>query len=110
MPGVVNILSGNKQHLTKYLCEHQQVHSIWYMSDINKGKLSENDLSAIRFIKYTSNFNMKRNWFINSNDVFNQNDTAILESALENEYSSEIGLQSVQYKYIHIPYGVIFAN
>ena len=109
MPGIVNILSGNKQHLTKYLCEHQQVQAIWYMSDVSneRSSLSETDLNAIQFVKYTSNFNMKRSWFINLNDLFNSNEDfeAVFES-----YSGELNLHSVQYKYIHIPFGVIFAN
>ncbi len=109
MPGVVNILSGNKQHLTKYLSEHQQVQSIWYMCDFTgeKGNLNENDLSAIRFVKYTSNFSMKQSWFINSNDIFSTDKD--VEAVLDN-YSSELCLHSIQNKYIHIPFGVIFAN
>ena len=109
MPGIVNILSGNKQHLAKYLCEHQQVQSIWYMSDVTneRSSLTENDLSAIRFIKYTSNFSLKQTWFINLNDLFNSNEE--LEKVLDT-YSNELNLRSIQYKHIHIPFGVIFAN
>ena len=109
MPGIVNILSGSKQHLAKYLCEHQQVQAIWYMSDVTneRSSLNESDLNAIRFIKYTSNFSMKQTWFINLNDLFNSNEE--FETVLDN-YSSELKIHSIQYKYIHIPFGVIFAN
>ena len=31
--GVVNILTGNKNHLTKYLVEHQNVEAMWYFGD-----------------------------------------------------------------------------
>ncbi len=109
MPGIVNILSGNKQHLAKYLCEHQQVQSIWYMSDVTneRSSLNDNDLSAIRFIRYTSNFSLKNIWIINLNDLFNSNEE--LETVLD-KYSSELNSHSIQYKYVHIPFGVIFAN
>jgi aldehyde dehydrogenase (NAD+) len=105
MPGVINILYGNKHHLTKYLTEHQQVNAIWYMADGS----NKDDLTAIQFIKYSSNFNLKQNWFINMNQFKNLQGKDY-EKFLERDYSFELKRHSIQYKYISIPMGVIFAN
>lgn len=104
MPGVINILSGNKHILTKYLVEHQQINSIWY--SVNSG--NQSDMDAIRFIRYTSQFSMKHEWILNN--VFNENDYNKLEKFLMSEFPTELRNNSIQYKYVHIPMGTIFAN
>ena len=30
--GVVNIVTGSRDHLTKYLVEHQDVDAVWYVA------------------------------------------------------------------------------
>lgn len=50
--GVVNILTGNSDHLAKYLVEHQAVRSIWYFG-------SE---EGSAFVEHTSAVNVKRTW------------------------------------------------
>jgi len=50
--GVVNILTGDSDHLTKYLAEHQAVRSIWYFG-------SE---EGSAFVEHTSSVNVKRTW------------------------------------------------
>jgi aldehyde dehydrogenase (NAD+) len=95
--GVINILTGPKQHLTKHLCEHQNVNGIWYCD--NK---STNELLSHQFIKYSSNFNLKSNWLIPSN--------ALSSDEYISQYHKEMKLRSTQSKYIHLPMGVIFAN
>lgn len=106
MPGgVVNILTGNKHHLAKYLCEHQQVSSIWYLHDVNESnKLSSEELTALQFIKYTSNFSLKNNWIVPCRPQLNE------KNNLNRDYLNNIGLNSTQSKYVHIPMGIIFAN
>ena len=42
--GVVNILSGSKDHISKYLVEHQNVDAMWYFG-------SE---EGCKFVEYTS--------------------------------------------------------
>jgi aldehyde dehydrogenase (NAD+) len=105
MPGgVVNILTGDKQHLTKYLCEHQQINAVWYMNDFENKALSANELSAQRFIRYTSGFSLKQSWLINGL-VFDKNGNFLSRS-----YLNELKWRSVQSKYISVPMGTIFAN
>ena len=101
MPGgVVNILTGNKQHLTKYLCEHQQINAIWYMSDDDS---TQSELVAQQFIKYTCNYNLKQCWLISPH-------LPAEEKFLCKNYSNEIYSHASQSKYIQIPMGTIFAN
>ena len=103
MPGgVVNILTGDKHHLTKYLCEHQQLNALWYMSDLENMLVAKGEINAQRFIKYTSSFNLKQNWLITSLPI---DDKFILAS-----YLDELKWRSIQSKYITIPMGTIFAN
>lgn len=107
MPGgVVNILTGNKHHLTKYLCEHQQLSAIWYMNDVeNGGGISNEELNAQKFVRYTSNFSLKQNWLISSKI---QLDDGVV--GISKNYLHELYLHSTQPKHIHIPMGTIFAN
>lgn len=105
MPGgVVNILTGDKHHLTKYLCEHQQLNSIWYMADVVNEKLSDTEIDALRFIRYTSSFSLKQSWPI-TNILFDESDMSVSRS-----YLNELKLHSIQSKYVNIPMGTIFAN
>ena len=102
--GVVNILTGNKHHLTKYLTEHQMVASIWYLYDQNKScQLAQYELNALQFIKYSSNFSLKNYWMVSSEVKLNKDD-------FDFDYLKEIGSKSTQSKYIHLPMGIIFAN
>jgi len=102
--GVVNILTGNKHHLTKYLCEHQVVNSIWYMSDLIKGS-DASELVAQQLIRYTSGFSLKHNWVVSSRLQINDK-----EMSINDDYLNELYLNSTQSKYVHIPMGTIFAN
>lgn len=102
--GVVNILTGNKHHLTKYLTEHQMVASVWYLYDQNdQYQLAHNELNALQFIKYTSNFSLKNYWIVSS-------EVKVDKENFDIAYLKEIGLKSTQSKYIHLPMGIIFAN
>lgn len=50
--GVVNIVTGNRDHLTKTLVEHDDVDSMWYFGDAE----------GSRQVEERSAFNMKRTW------------------------------------------------
>ena len=103
--GVINILTGNKHHLTKHLCEHQVVNALWYMSDMEKESDAAYELAAHQFITYTSCFNLKRSWLMPSKISINTKETSI-----NNDYLGELYFNSTQSKYVHVPMGTIFAN
>lgn len=50
--GVLNILTGSRDHITKYLTEHQDFQSMWYFGSLEGSK----------FVEYTSAVNVKRTW------------------------------------------------
>jgi aldehyde dehydrogenase (NAD+) len=105
-PGVVNILTGNKHHLTRHLCEHQNLNALWYLYDVNEKKeIKSEEILSLQFIRYTSNFNLKRTWFTANVPQLNQDN-----SSLNRAYLNEIGLNATQSKLIHVPMGTIFAN
>jgi aldehyde dehydrogenase (NAD+) len=101
--GVCNILSGSRQHLTKYLVEHQQLSAVWYINESNEAKINDEELLIQQFIKFTSNHSLKHTWIIN-------NSMQIENGSVGRNYLKEVQKNSVQHKYIHIPMGVIFAN
>lgn len=106
--GVVNIITGSKHHLAKHLCEHQQLNAIWYMNDVTKNEIenriiSEVDLEAQQFLKYTASFSGKKTWFINSPAECD-------EQGVSKVHLNQMHDLSVQNKYVHIPMGIIFAN
>ena len=50
--GVVNIVSGDREHLTKTLVEHDDVDSVWYFGDAE----------GSRQVEARSAYNVKRTW------------------------------------------------
>jgi len=50
--GVVNILSGERDHVTKYLTEHMDVDAVWYFGSAEGSK----------FVEHASSVNVKRTW------------------------------------------------
>ena len=50
--GVVNIVTGNRDHLTKTLIEHEDVDSVWYFGTAE----------GSYHVEYESAANMKRTW------------------------------------------------
>ena len=90
--GVVNILTGNKNHLTKYLVEHQNIEAMWYFGDTE----------GSRFVEYTSAGNMKRTW-VNYGETRNwMND--------EQGQGVEFLYNATECKNIWMPMGEVFAN
>jgi len=51
-PGVVNIVTGNRDHLTKTLIQHEDVDSVWYFGSAE----------GSYHVEYESAANMKRTW------------------------------------------------
>ena len=90
--GVVNILTGNKNHLTKYLVEHQNIEAMWYFGDTE----------GSRFVEYTSAGNMKRTW-VNYGVERNWMDD-------EQGQGVEFLYNSTECKNIWMPMGEVFAN
>ena len=50
--GVVNILTGNRDHVVKYLAEHQNVDAVWYFGS----------REGSAFVEHASACNVKRTW------------------------------------------------
>ena len=50
--GVVNIITGDRDHLTKFLAEHQDVQAMWYFGCAEGSK----------YVEYISAENVKRTW------------------------------------------------
>ena len=101
MPGgVVNILTGGKHHLCKYLSEHQQVNSVWY---IYNADLTPEEQTALQFVKQTNGFSLKRSWLVSG-------DLPMSNGFVNATYLNEIDLNATQSKFVHIPMGTIFAN
>ncbi|ESO93323.1 hypothetical protein LOTGIDRAFT_216152 [Lottia gigantea] len=90
--GVVNILTGDRDHIVKYLAEHQDIQAMWYFGTGQGSK----------FVEYTSAENLKRTW-VNYGTNRNWSDP-------EQGQGEEFLYHSIQVKNIWIPMGDIFAN
>ncbi len=64
--GVINIVTGNQDHLTKTLVEHDDVDAMWYFGDA----------LGSREVEYRSADNMKRTWVSNGKQIDWLNSTA----------------------------------
>jgi aldehyde dehydrogenase (NAD+) len=90
--GVVNIVTGSRDHLTKYLAEHQNVDAVWYFGSAEGSK----------FVEHTSTVNVKRTW-VNYGLQRNWEDP-------NQGQGEEFLLHATECKNIWIPMGEIFAN
>ena len=50
--GVVNIITGSRDHIAKYMAEHQDVESVWYFGSAEGSK----------YVEYAAAENVKRTW------------------------------------------------
>ena len=89
---MVNILTGDRDHLTKYLTEHQDVQSMWYFGSA----------AGSKFVEFESAENVKRTW-VNYGIKRDWTDP-------EQGQGEEFLYHSIQCKNIWIPMGDIFAN
>ncbi|XP_065668429.1 aldehyde dehydrogenase family 16 member A1 isoform X1 [Hydra vulgaris] len=90
--GVVNILTGSRDHISKILTEHQNVNGIWYFGS----------KEGSHFVEYTSTVNVKRTWV---NYGLARDWTDKFQGCGE-----EFLIHSVESKNVWIPMGHIFAN
>lgn len=90
--GVVNILSGARDHVTKYLAEHQNVDAVWYFG-------SE---AGCKFVEAASAVNVKRTWV----DWGQGRDW----EAAEQGQGQEFLYHATQAKNVWLTMGDIFAN
>jgi aldehyde dehydrogenase (NAD+) len=60
-PGVVNIVTGDRDHLTKTLVEHEDVDSVWYFGTA-EGSYHVEYKSAVNMKRTWANYGKSRNW------------------------------------------------
>lgn len=90
--GVVNIVTGSRDHLSKYLTEHQDVDAMWYFGSAEGSK----------FVEEGSVNNVKRTWV---NYGFDRDWTSSQQGQGE-----EFLYHATEVKNIWMPMGEIFAN
>jgi len=61
-PGVVNIVTGGRDHLTKTLIQHEDVDGMWYFGSA-EGSYWVEYLSAVNMKRTWVNFGLTLNWF-----------------------------------------------
>jgi len=90
--GVVNIISGNRDHLSKYLTEHQDVEAMWYFGSA----------AGSSFVESAAADNVKRTW-VNYGQSRDWYDSV-------QGHGDEFLYQATESKNIWLPMGEIFAN
>ncbi|XP_076053530.1 aldehyde dehydrogenase family 16 member A1-like isoform X2 [Oratosquilla oratoria] len=90
--GVLNILTGSRDHISKYLTEHQDIQAMWYFGS----------LEGSAFVEHTSAVNVKRTWvnYGKTRDWLNK----------QQSQGEEFLYQAVQVKNVWLTMGDIFAN
>ncbi|XP_067036183.1 aldehyde dehydrogenase family 16 member A1-like [Acropora muricata] len=89
---VVIIVTGDRDHLTKYLTEHEDVQAMWYFGSAEGSKFVECS-SAVNVKRTFVNYGQSRDWFDNAQ-----------------EHGEEFLFHSTECKNIWLPMGDIFAN
>ena len=90
--GVVNILTGDRDHMAKYLTEHQNIEAVWYFGS-REGSM---------YVEHESNHNCKRTW-VNYGIARDWSDTKV-------STGEEFLYHATQCKNIWMPMGITFAN
>lgn len=90
--GVINILTGSRDHITKYLAEHQDLQAVWYFGSLEGSKFVEHT-SAVNIKRTWVNYGLGRNWL----------------DADEGQ-GEEFLYQATQVKNVWLTMGDIFAN
>lgn len=90
--GVINIVTGDENHLTKYLSEHQDVQAMWYFGSAEGSKFVEWS-SAVNVKRTFVNYGESRDWFDNAQGQ-----------------GEEFLFHSTECKNVWLPMGDIFAN
>lgn len=63
--GVINILTGNSEHLTKNLVTHEDVEAMWYFRGDAEGSFHVENLSAGNMKRTFTDYGSARNWLDN---------------------------------------------
>ncbi|XP_063869013.1 aldehyde dehydrogenase family 16 member A1-like isoform X1 [Scylla paramamosain] len=93
MPGgIINILTGNRDHLTKHLTEHHDVQAMWYFGT-QEGSTFVEHTSAVNVKRTWVNYGLQRDWF-----------------SREEGEGEEFLYHATQVKNIWLTMGDIFAN
>lgn len=90
--GVVNIITGDRDHLSKYLAEHQNLEAMWYFGSADGSK----------FVEAAAADNVKRTW-VNYGEGRDWYDT-------EQGAGKEFLYHATECKNIWLPMGTTFAN
>ena len=90
--GVVNIVTGDRDHLSKYLVEHQNVEAMWYFGTAEGSRFVE-EKSAVNVKRTWVNYGLSRDW----------------EDPVQG-HGPEFLYHVVECKNIWMPMGEIFAN
>lgn len=90
--GVINILTGSQDYLTKYLTEHRNVNAVWYFGSAEGSSFVEY-MSADSIKRVWTNYGEPRNWFDDTQGS-----------------GEEFLIRSVECKSVWIPMGHTFAN
>jgi len=90
--GVINILTGSQDYLTKYLTEHRNVNAIWYFGSAEGSSFVEY-MSADSIKRVWTNYGQPRDWF---DDIQGSGE--------------EFLIRSVECKSVWIPMGHTYAN
>lgn len=90
--GVVNVLTGSRDHMAKYLTEHHDIQAVWYFG---------NRLGSA-FVEHESHYNCKRTWV--DYGIARKWETA------EQGTGDEFLYHATQCKNIWMPMGTTFAN
>ena len=88
----MNIVTGDRDHLTKYLAEHQDVQAMWYMGSAEGSKFVEWS-SAVNVKRTLVDYGQPRDWFDH-----------------DQGQGEEFLVHSTECKNIWLPMGDIFAN
>jgi aldehyde dehydrogenase (NAD+) len=90
--GVVNIVTGDRDHLTKYLVEHQNIEAMWYFGSALGSQYVEH-MAAENLKRTLVNYGESRDWF----------------DSIQGQ-GEEFLYQATEAKNIWMPMGTIFAN
>jgi aldehyde dehydrogenase (NAD+) len=91
-PGIVNIVTGGRETLTKTLAEHDDVDAVWSCGDDKTDDHAVHTGEIARLVESASVGNLKRTWISAWPDLLGFPDAELLR-------------QSVQVKNIWTPYG-----
>ena len=89
---MVNIVTGDRDHLTKYLSEHQDVQAMWYFGSAEGSKFVEWS-SSVNVKRIFVNYGQSRDWLDNSQGQ-----------------GEEFLFHATECKNVWLPMGDIFAN